>query len=787
MENMKYNLGSGALENWLVAETVFNADFLGKCEAIFCQGNGYLGIRHSLEESYVGETRNTFVTGTFNKFSAEEVTELPNFPDVTAMDIYIDGDRFSLEKGEIKEYERVLNLLNGEVLRKVVWVSPKGKEIKFLFRRFVSFANEHILGSAVEILPVNDGISIRILSGINKRVSNSGSQHFEDGSSRIYEGKYIESIQETTESKVKTAVFTAHNIDSEQGTEVKAHPIIKRRGVYYQYDFSIGKENAVHIEKISGIYTTRDLKYRDISENEAREVIKEESKADFIAEAKKGYKLLFEKSEAVWREFWNKNDITINSEDGFDQLGIRFAQYHLNIMIKRDDNRLGIGAKALSGEGYKGHSFWDTEIFLFPYYMYTDPKAARTLLEYRYHNLYGARKKAAENGFSGAQYPWESAWIDDGEVTPLMGDADVVTGEAMPILTGLIEIHISADVAFAVDEYYRFTGDTDFMEKNGYEIIFETAKFWLSKMEKNEKSGKYEILDVIGPDEYKEHIDNNAYTNYMAHHNMKLAKEYIADIKESRTALYEQLDLKLNLKQLEEELCLKMEELYLPQPDENGIIPQFDGYFKLKDLDLSKYKQSSIVGTIYRDFNMEQINEYKVSKQGDIVVLFFLLRELFDKETVRKNFLYYEEKTLHDSSLSKCTHGIMASELGLEEMAYKFYKGSASVDLGTEMRSSDMGIHSASMGGVWQSVVMGFAGVRLFGNSLSVSPRLPKEWSLISFNMVWRGQPLGITIDKEKASIKNNGEESAELMFEGLPVRISGGEKVDITLPGKPA
>ena len=426
-------------------------------------------------------------------------------------------------------------------------------------------------------------------------------------------------------------------------------------------------------------------------------------------------------------------------------------------MVKKDDNRVGIGAKAMSGEGYKGHSFWDTEVFILPYYMMTQPNTAKMLLEYRYNTLEGARRKAKENGYEGAMYPWESAWIDDGEVTPLWGEADVVTGETLPILTGLIEQHISADVSFAVWQYYNATQDEDFMNRCGYEIIMDTARFWASRLEWNEALERYEINDVIGPDEYSEHVNNNAYTNYLAAYNMKLAvtlMDCLASGSETQKAVFERLNQALDLDRTKNLIQERLPKVYLPKPDEmTGIVPQFDGYFDLKEIDLKKYKESTVVGTIYKDYNMEQISAMQVLKQSDLVVLMYLLDDLFDGETKKKNYFYYETRTLHDSSLSKSTHSVLANDLGLHDEAYAFFKGASTVDLGEEMRSSNAGIHSASMGGVWQSTVLGFGGVRIVDGKLRIAPSLPKQWKKLEFNIVWRQATLHVLVTQNEVTV----------------------------------
>ena len=772
MNHLRYDRGAGEWENWLISEAIFDERFLGKCEAIFCQGNGYLGVRNALEEAYTSETRDMFVTGTFNKFHENEVTELPNFPDVTKMELSVNGRPLSLLTGKILDYDRTMNLKTGEVVRRVLWENGDGLKLSFTFARTVSMADEHVIGARVEIEPQNGDVQIKLASGIDGTVSNSGAQHFCEGDKRLYDNRYLEMVSETVQSGVKAGIYTTHRflLDGQE-TEPKILPVISRREIKISTQFSVKQGQKLAIEKLSAVYTSRDKDYMEggdvsghmpegvsFTPEEIVEDIKKKGLARVRALGQEGYEKLRAESARVWAGIWEKEDVKIDSANPVDQLALRFAIYHLNIMVKRDDNRVGIGAKAMTGEGYKGHSFWDTEVFLLPYYLMTEPETARTLLEYRYRGLYGARAKAKEYGYEGAMYPWEAAWITDGEVTPIWGPADVVTGKPIQYLTGMIEQHISADIAFAVWQYYSATGDEDFMEKCGYEMILDTAKFWASRIEWKEERGRYEITDVIGPDEYKEHVDNNAYTNYLAHYNMELGLKLLRMLREEKKDVYDRLDQVLSLGELETKLSDRLPRLYLPKPEgEEGIIPQFEGYFDLKYLDLTKYKESSEVLTIYNDFNPEQINSYQVSKQGDLVVLFYLLEDLFDERIKRNNYKYYEERTLHDSSLSKCTHGVVANDLGLSEEAYRFYEGASLVDLGQEMRSSDAGIHSASMGGIWQVAVLGFGGIRVAGGKLRIHPSLPEAWKSLRFRVVWQGSPLWIIVTGDAVEVDNQG------------------------------
>lgn len=774
MDYLKYDSGTGEEKNWLIEESVFEAAYAGKCESIFCQGNGYLCQRSALEERYVSETRGLFVTGTFDLFSSQEVTELPNLPDLTHIKLLLNGERFSMETGTLQQYSRVLNLRNGLTTRKVQWESPKGRRYELCFERFVSMDNEHLLGSRMRVTALEGDVSFMVESGIDGRVSNTGSQHFLEGEKRLYDGRYLENNAVTGQSGVLCSQHMVHRafIDETELDEAP-FPIIDRRYLGAQWKRSLKAGETLTLEKICCVHTSRDLRYDGETDNAAADGL-----ALIRSAGAEGYGALYAKSAAAWDALWNRMDVKVDSDEGYHQLALRFALYHMNIMVKKDDNRVGIGAKGMSGEGYKGHSFWDTEIFILPYFTLTQPEAARTLLEYRWRGLYGARKKAEENGYTGAMYPWESAWIDDGEVTPLWGAADVVTGKPMKILTGILEHHITADIAFAVWQYFNITGDREFMDCYGYEIILETARFWASRCTFNDKKDCYEINDVIGPDEYKEHVDNNAYTNYMAAHNMKLALQVMRELEAEGSGAGTRLDGLLSFGELRKAVEPVLQKLYLPKPDSQGILPQFDGYFDMEHIDLTAYKESDVVGTIYYDYNIQQISGFQVSKQADLLILFLLQEDLFGEEIKRKNYKYYEERTLHDSSLSKNTHCVLASDLGLQKEAEAFFEGSCNVDLGPVMTTSDMGIHSAAMGGIWQSAVYGFGGVRVASDALHIRPKLHSKWKQLSFPLVWQGNPLTVTVRPGELSIENHGDQPVEVVASGEAVSIAPGGTV---------
>lgn len=744
-------------QGWFVEERTFRPEYIAKYETIFTQGNGYLGQRAALEEPYWGQTRNLFVSGTFDRFCDTEVSELPNLPDVTNIGITVNSSAFSVRYGVLKHYRRWLDLRSGEVCRQVEWDSPEGIGLRLQWRRTVSMADVHLQCAQVTV-ETDAPVELSFTSGIDGRVSNSGTQHTIEGDARVYDGRILEYPCKTLNSCIQIVTHAAHQVLVDGvPVQVPMKIVTARRYVAGTYTLRLEPGQVLTFEKLSYVCTGRDLEYRDLHAQEANRQVLAHSLDRFRKAAACRYEEVARASEAVWSRFWQEQDVRIDSRDPFDQVAIRFAIYHLNIMTNHRDNRMGVGAKGLSGEGYKGHSFWDTEIFIFPFFQFTQPDVGRNLLEYRYQTLNAARKLARENGYEGAMFPWESGWIEEGDVTPKTLGVDLVTGEVLICDTGEMEHHVTADIAYAIYQYYMTTGDEDFMERCGYELLLETARFWASRVEWNAERSRYEILHVIGPDEYQVNVNNNAYTNYLAGHNMELGLWALGTL-EANPALFRRLSEILPLARLREVFRDRLGKLYLPKPvEETGILPQFDGYLDQQRLDLTAYRNAPRVAEIMKDFNFQMLRKYQAAKQADVVQLMFLREELFPGDLRRKNYGFYEPRTLHDSSLSKTIHSILASDLGMMEEAYHMFLGAAKTDLGPEPDSCDAGIHSANMGGMWQAVVMGFGGLRLHKGRLRISPHLPESWSELNYRVRWRNRLLDISVRKESLWIANHG------------------------------
>lgn len=745
---------------WQVEQKGFDERYLGKSEATMALGNGYFGSRSSEEEAYIGEKRDTFVAGTFNSFDENEVTELPNVPDMWGMEFVINDQRFSLTQGLVRNYSKRLNLKNGELSREFIWELNDIK-LKFIFQRFISKKRQHLQVSHLELSNLTDrAVSIKIHSGINGQVSNAGSQHFTDGEKGLMNGKFIQMMSMTTHSKIQFVQTVEHKFD----IRVSERPETGRRAFFMNYNFELATDSSFTVEKRGSVYTSidNDLESQDLN------VIRKQAVHELENIEKLTYQELLTESQLAWQQIWEKHPIKIDSENFRDQLAIRFAKYHLHVMAPAHNEHMNIGAKGLSGEGYKGHTFWDTEVFMLPYFNFTHPEIAKNLVTYRYLGLDGAHKKAKVNGYEGAQYPWEAANPDDGEVAPVWGAADIVSGQSIKIWSGFIEQHITSDVAFGIKQYIDVTGDKVFEVEKAYEILIDTAKFWASRLEYIQEDDSYEIRDVIGPDEYKEHVNNNAYTNYTAHWNVNFVIDLIQKLKSQKTDIYDKLDQKFNLNLLTENLSEKVDKIFLPKATADGIIPQDDTYLGKKILDLQKYRDSDGVDSLFHDYNLEQVNQMQITKQADVLLLMLLFEGLFDKEQKLKNFDYYEPKTTHDSSLSLSTHAILSADLGKLEQSYDFFNKAINIDMGEYMKSSDAGIHAASLGGIWQMIVFGYGGVRMIESQLRIEPHLPKKWKVLEYGFDYHGEAIHVELTKDKMNLsKENNDHVISFMNKG--------------------
>lgn len=463
--------------------------------------------------------------------------------------------------------------------------------------------------------------------------------------------------------------------------------------------------------------------------------------------AQQSYDQLLAASTENWRQWWQKRRITVNGGDAHDQQALDYALYHLRIMTPAHDERSSIAAKGLTGEGYKGHVFWDTEVFLLPFHLFSDPTVARSLLRYRWHNLPGAQEKARRSGWQGALFPWESARSGE-EETPEFAAINIRTGLRQKVASAQAEHHLVADIAWAVIQYWQTTGDESFIAHEGMALLLETAKFWISRAVR--VNDRLEIHDVIGPDEYTEHVNNNAFTSYMARYNVQQALNIARQFGCSDDAFIHRAEMFLK-------------ELWMPETQPDGVLPQDDSFMAKPAINLAKYKAAAGKQTILLDYSRAEVNEMQILKQADVVMLNYMLPEQFSAVSCLANLQFYEPRTIHDSSLSKAIHGIVAARCGLLTQSYQFWREGTEIDLGADPHSCDDGIHAAATGAIWLGAIQGFAGVSVRDGELHLNPALPEQWQQLSFPLFWQGCELQVTLDAQRIAIRTSAPVSLRL------------------------
>ena len=710
-----------------VAEETFLPERQGHRETLFTIGNGYLSTRGTLEERFPGDQQATLIHGLWDDVPIH-FTELVNAPDWTRLEIHVNGDRFSLDQGQVREYARWLDLRDGVLHRRLTWRAPVGISLQLHFQRFPSLARQHILAQQVEITPLNGPAEIRAAGWMDSEVDTDGRQHWEQVSPESHRHSTLLVLRTLTSRKLlAAAVRLTGRIDK----EIRRGSLLPDRPGE-QLTAACRQGETLQVKKITAVSTSRD----GPNPQKAVRTLLEEA-LDL------GYEALLQEQRAAWQNFWATGDVLIHG-DNFAQQAVRFSLFQLRCAAPTVDDQVSIGAKALSGFGYRGHVFWDTEIFMLPYFIYSHPELARNMLLYRVHRLPGARRKAAASGCSGAQYPWESAETGD-EVSPQwMPDFDN-PDELVRIWTGDLQIHITADIAYALHHYWQVTGDDFFWLQDGIPVVLETALFWGDRVE--EESGQFSIRNVIGPDEYHDHVDNNAYTNAMVCWHLETALDAVQWLREHHPEQLAVLSSQLNLDAVKFDHWRRItEKLVLLQDPESGVIEQFEGFFALKELNWAEYTQRD--RSLQELLGIQETNHYQVVKQADVLALLCLLDEQFDQETWQANWDVYAPITDHryGSSLGPALHAWAACRVGKTEQAYDYFLLSAGTDLEDNRGNAADGIHAANAGGIWQAVVFGFAGLEIKDGALSLSPQLPAHWKRLEYCLAYRGKLQRVVI-----------------------------------------
>jgi trehalose/maltose hydrolase-like predicted phosphorylase len=732
---------------WTITETSFDLHKQHHHETIFTIGNGYLSTRGAFEEGYPGDSRATFVHGIFDE-APIVFTELANAPDWLPFTVFLNGERFSMDTGTVEAFFRTLDLRTGVLTRTIKWISPSGFAAKISFERFASLADEHILCLRCRVTPDFEGV-VEFHAAINGCTDNQGLVHWHwinqgmqpslgvpvanDRRSAGSEGGAVFLHNRTRQSKID--YVTAMRLVGVAGLQTGAEFWDVDNAPTLTLKMAAQPGELMIVDKFVAVAASRDT---------ANPLAHALERVNAIVD----WPAAFDAQTAAWTREWEEADVVIEGDDEA-QIALRFSLFQLLIAAPRHDDRVNIGAKTLSGFGYRGHAFWDTEIFMLPVFTFTAPHIAKNLLNYRYHCLPAARSKAAAAGFEGAWFAWESA--DTGEeVTPTWIPDFKDRTRLARVWTGDLAIHISADVAYAAHQYWQITGDDQWLIDRGAELILDSARFYGARAEWNATKNCYEYNDVIGPDEYHDHVNNNAYTNRLAQWNLQTALELLEWMKiqapAQAAALEERLDLTLKRLAHWRDVIPKISFTVT----ESGLIEQFNGFFQLIDINLADYEPRT--RSMHDILGIENANNFQAIKQPDVLMVQYLLHEAYDEHAVRVNYDYYTPRTDHTfgSSLGPSIQAILACEVGKPDDAYEHFIRAGRADLRDVRSNAGDGIHGASAGGTWQAVVFGFAGLRITSTGWTVTPRLPKGWKRIAFKFYYKGEQQEVDVIAEK-------------------------------------
>ena len=698
-------------EKWLIREDKWDPALQTLRETQFTLGNGFICSRGILEEIPYDAYPGTYMAGVFDS-ATSQVPELVNLPNPINFRISTDGEKIAVGAMDVMSHERILDMGKGILFRRTNFMSAKKKSILYQSVRFFSMGDKNIAAMQIYLTALNKPMNITIMAGVDVSTTNKGvltegrKQHYrvdqiEDGTMHL----------ETLEKKARLIYRT--QLEVRYGGKKK---LVPREA----YNF--------HIKKGATVCFTLKLYI-------GREGRKE------IRLPKSSFRQMAVNHIEAWKTKWKMCNVDIAGDPEMDK-AVRFNIY--NMIITAPEKGNSVGAKALSGEGYRGHVFWDAEIFLMPFYLYVMPEAARSMLIYRYNRLEAARIIAREKGFQGAMFPWESA--DTGfESTPTWyKDLD---GTIIRIHTNDKEHHITADIAYAVYKYWQVSGDTEFMLNYGLEMILETARFWASRLEKRS------IKNVIGPDEFHIGVNNNAYTNVLARWNLEMGIFLYNSLKKRHQREVARVAKKIRFHKKEMGPWKKMvHDIYVPVDKKKKLIEQFSGYFKLKDVKITSV-DSNLMPKVPKGVVLSKIGETKLVKQADVVMLLHLLPDMFDDETRKVNYEYYDKRTLHKSSLSPSAYACTGARVGSDERAYQYLIFSAVADLKDIHHNTGEGIHAASCGGTWQALISGFCGMWVRRGLLEMDPRLPDFWKSVRFKIKWRGVLLKFNISQKKVEV----------------------------------
>lgn len=748
--------------NWSIIEEGFEAERVKSSESLFSIGNGAMGQRANFEEHYSGDTfQGSYIAGVYYPDKTkvgwwkngypEYFAKVLNAPNWIGINLEVNGEKLDLATCKlVSNFRRELNMQEGWYQRSFQAVLQNDVEIQVHVTRFLSLDIDELGAIKYNVTPINSDAKVVFKPYLDAGIENEDT-NWEEKFWETLEIKNEENsafiVARTLKTKFTVATYMQNQIIlNNEIADVKPVEVTKEASkISFSYEVAATQGQTVSIKKFGG-YT--------ISTNHKEEYLISAAKQVLVQATTLGFTTLLENQKQAWAKIWEMSDITIEGDTKAQQ-GIRFNIFQLNQTYLGKDSRLNIGPKGFTGEKYGGSTYWDTEAYCIPFYMATkDQNVARSLLEYRYNQLDKAIENAQNNlGFKNgaALYPMVTM---NGEECHNEWE---ITFE---------EIHRNGAIAFAIYNYYRFTGDYSYIPEKGLEVLIGIARFWHQRATFSTHKNQFVILGVTGPNEYENNVNNNWYTNYIAKWCINYTYAQIEKVKSEYTSDYERIMSKVNLNDTELQSWKNTaDNMYFPFSEEHGVFLQQDGFLdkelvKVSDLDKSQRP-------INQKWSWDRILRSPYIKQADTLQGFYFFEDDFTKEQLERHFDFYEPFTVHESSLSPCVHSIQAAALGRMEQAYTFYLRTSRLDLDDYNKEVHEGLHITSMAGTWMSIVEGFGGMRVKNNQLHFEPRIPEQWKGYSFKVNFRNAIVKVEVTHQETKVSVEGNQEVEVIING--------------------
>ena len=757
---------------WSIIEEGFDPNLNKISESIFSLGNGRMGQRANFEETYTGETLSgNYIAGVYYPDKTrvgwwkngypEYFAKVLNAANWIGIEVKIEDEILDLATAKVTHFKRVLNMREGYLQRSFTAELKSGNKVKISAIRFCSIVDDEVGALKYSITPLNFTGKIELIPFIDGDVKNQDSNYDEKFWDFIYDEisndeAYLTLRTKKTEFEVCTGSFIQLLADGKSIDTISE--AVKREKFLAQKLVVNAKEN----QEITLIKIAANL----TSQNHPKEKLLTEAKELIAKASAKGFDLLKQEQKQAWAKKWEESDIVIEGDTAAQQ-AIRFNIFQLYQTYTGKDDRLNIGPKGFTGEKYGGSTYWDTEAYCVPFYLATAPQqVSKNLLIYRYKQLDKAIENAQKLGFDNGAALFPMVTMNGEECH----NEWEITFE---------EIHRNGAIAYAIHNYVRYTGDENYLNDYGLEVLIGISRFWKQRVNWSKAQNKFVMLGVTGPNEHENNINNNWYTSILATWCMKYTLKAAKIVEKNYPVQYKNLIEKLNFNKQEfSDWAYIIDNMYYPEDKEKGIFLQQDGYLDKEETLVKDLPPSQ--RPINQKWSWDRILRSCFIKQADVLQGIYFFEEDYDVETIKRNFDFYEPRTVHESSLSPCVHSILAAKLNDEAKAYEFYLRTARLDLDDYNNDTEDGLHITSMAGTWMSVVEGFAGMRVRDNQLHFNPFLPKHWQSFSFKINFRGANLNITINGKSFQIQSNDHQDLEIFVHGQKYQLKDSNNIEI-------